>query len=77
MSVTETEMNTTQIMIEIREPVAGALPLEVQHERLLTLVADLLLENQQLSCKLAQLEAELEKSRRGLKAATQWAGMLF
>jgi len=62
---------------EARQPALGVLPLAVQHQRMLTLVADLLLENQQLSCKVARLEMELKKSERGLAAATRWTGMAF
>lgn len=73
----ERETETAEVAGETPGPAEGLLPLKVRHERLLALVADLLLENQQLNCKVEQLEAALEKSERGLKAATPWAGMLF
>lgn len=54
-----------------------ALPHTAQHERLLTLAADLLLENQKLSLNLARLQAQLEEAERALQSATACAGMIF
>jgi hypothetical protein len=73
----EMEMETSTSPCEAAERVPRMLPLEVQNRRLQALAADLILENQQLSGKVAQLEAELEKTVRGLKASTAWTGMLL
>ena len=74
---TETASETAQTTRETPKLAQTALPVSVQHERLLTLAADLLLENQQLSLKVARLEAELEKTHRALKAATHHSGLLI
>lgn len=50
---------------------------EEQNRRLKTLVAELLKTNQELRFKLAMLEDEAERLKRGLAHATAWAGMLF
>lgn len=71
------EMDAAPSECETQEPMRLDLPLEVQHERLLALAADLILENQQMSGKVKRLEVELAEARRGLKAANAWAGMLF
>jgi len=73
----ETQMETAKTVHKTQEPAQAASSLEEQNRRLQTLVGELILDNQELRFKMAHLEAELEKSERGLKAATQWAGMLF
>jgi len=73
----ETEMESARSEKEAQKPLREVLPLEVQHERLLMLTADLLLENQHLSCKVERLEGLLETSEHMLRSATEWAGMLF
>ncbi len=73
----ETAMETAQTVCKTRGPAESASPLEVQNQRLQALVSELILDNQELRFKAAQLETELEKSERGMKAATVWAGMLF
>jgi hypothetical protein len=73
----ETTMKTTEIVRTTREPAQSASPIEVQNHRLQALVTELLMDNQKLRFKAAELEAEIEKNERSLKAATRWAGMVF
>ena len=73
----EIEMETAQTVCKTREPAESASLLEVQNQRLQALVSELILDNQELRFKAAQLQADLEKNERGMKAATAWAGMLF
>jgi hypothetical protein len=73
----ETEMVSVETASEAREPVESASLLELENRRLQALVSELIMNNQKLRFKAAGLEAELEKSQRSLKAATEWAGMLF
>lgn len=73
----EMEMETAQTVHEKREQEQSASPLEVQNQRLQALVSELILDNQELRFKAAQLETELERNARGLKVVTPWAGMLF
>jgi hypothetical protein len=73
----EMKMNTAEIVVKTREAAGSASPLEVENQRLQALVSELILSNQELRFKGAQLEARLEASERGLKAATACTGMLF
>ncbi len=79
MPVMEMDMDikAAQTARETREPEQSASPLEMQNLRLQALVSEMILDNQGLRFKVAQLEAELEKNERSLKASTAWAGMLF
>jgi predicted RNase H-like nuclease (RuvC/YqgF family) len=70
-------MGSVETAREAREQAESVSPLEVENQRLQTLVSELIMNNQKLRFKVAGLEAELEKSQRGLKATTEWAGMLF
>jgi hypothetical protein len=51
--------------------------LEEQNQRLKMLTAELLQTNQELRFKLASLEDEAERQKRGQSNAPLWAGMLF
>jgi hypothetical protein len=51
--------------------------IEEQNQRLKTLTAELLKTNQELRFKLATLEDEAERVKRGLNSGPPWAGMLF
>jgi hypothetical protein len=73
----ETTMETAQTVCKTREPAESAFPLEAQNQQLQALVSELILDNQELRFKAAQLQADLEKNDRGMKAATGYAGMLF
>jgi hypothetical protein len=73
----EVEMETAQTVQQTWEPEQNASPLELQNQRLQALVSELILDNQELRFRAAQLKTELEKNERGLKAATAWAGMLL
>jgi hypothetical protein len=73
----ETTMETAQTVCKTRELAESASLLEVQNQRLQAMVSELILDNQELRFKAAQLEMELEKNERGMKAATAWAGMLL
>jgi hypothetical protein len=55
----------------------GALPLEVEHRRLQTLVGELLQSNQELRFKVEQLEKQAESAERGLRNACSTAAMLL
>ena len=70
-------METAKTVREIREPAKSALPLEAQHERLLALVADLLLENQRLSREIEWLEQKIAQLQKGQLGEMPWAGMLI
>ena len=70
-------METAQTVHGTQKQARGTLPLEVENQRLQALVTELILNNQELRFKLAGLEVELDRRERGLKAAAQWAGMLF
>jgi alkylation response protein AidB-like acyl-CoA dehydrogenase len=52
-----------QDLIETGQTAAEFRLLEPRHERLLTLIGELLHTNQQLRWKLAQMEADLEAAR--------------
>jgi hypothetical protein len=71
----EIEMETAQTVCKTREPAESASLLEVQNQRLQALVSELILDNQELRFKAAQLE--MEKNERGLRAATARVGMLL
>jgi hypothetical protein len=73
----ETTMETAQTVCKTREPAESAPPLEAQNQRLQALVSELIMDNQELRFKAAQLQANLKENERGMKAATAWAGMLF
>jgi predicted RNase H-like nuclease (RuvC/YqgF family) len=77
MHAMETMMKTAETVREIKQPAQSASPLEVQNHRLQALVTELLVDNQELRFKAAELEARLEKTERGLANATRWAGALF
>ncbi len=70
-------MKNAQTVCEAKQPAMSVSPLVAEHQRLQKLVSELIMSNQELRFKVAGLEAELEKQQRGLKAATEWAGMLF
>jgi hypothetical protein len=56
---------------------AGDGSLEEQNQRLKTLTAELLKTNQELRFKLATMEDDAERLKRGLNSGPPWAGMLF
>ena len=56
----ETEMKAATTGDQKPEPASAALPLQVQHERLLELVADVLLENHKLGREVERLRADSE-----------------
>ena len=64
---TEIAMETAQTVCKTRELPESASPLEAQNQRLQALVSELILDNQELRFKAAQLETELEKNERGIK----------
>ncbi len=74
-------METMEKRAEAREMVnqAGAevRPAKDEREPLQMLVGELLVENQRLRFRVAQLEQEAQRAERGLAEATKWAGIAF
>jgi hypothetical protein len=70
-------MLVAQVMEQDNRAPEEILSLQAQHDRLLTLVGELLEANQQLRFKVAQLERQAESAERGLAAATAWAPLLL
>jgi hypothetical protein len=69
-------MLVSQVMEHDNRAPDEILSVEAQHDRLLTLVGELLEANQQLRFKVAQLERQAESAQRGLADATSWAALL-
>ena len=69
-------MLVAQVMEQDNKAPDELLSLEAQHDRLLTLVGELLEANQKLRFKVAELERKAESAERGLANAAAWAALL-